>query len=141
MGRTITYSAAETAALGEKLAGHLHGGEIIAFRGGMGAGKTTFCRGLAKGLGVLDEVSSPSYALVHLYRGQPALAHFDAWRIQSPEDLEAAGFYEYLEQGAVLAVEWSENLAGWLEEPVIRVQMCLLPDGGREILIEGVEGL
>lgn len=141
MGCVITRTAAETMALGQRLAQGLHGGQIVAFTGGMGAGKTTFCRGLAKGLGVLDEVSSPSYALVNLYRGKPALAHFDAWRIASPEDLETAGFYEYQDQGAVLAVEWSENIAHWLEGPLVRVDIRILPDNTREICIEGAKGI
>ncbi len=140
MGCTITQNAAQTIALGRALAAVLHGGETIAFTGGLGAGKTTFCKGLAQGLGVLDEVSSPTYTLVNYYRGPLPLAHFDAWRITSPEDLETAGYYDYLEAGAVVAIEWSEKIAPCLEPPIIRVAIGSLPDGSREICIEGADG-
>lgn len=137
MGRYITRSAQQTAALGEKLAATLSGGEVIAFTGGLGAGKTTFCRGVAAGLHSRDEVSSPTYAIVNLYRGPVPFAHFDAWRVQGPEDLEAAGYYDFLDAGAVIAVEWSEQVAGLLEKPLIRVDIAVLSPEERQIDIEG----
>lgn len=137
MGRYITRSARQTAALGEKLAAHLTGGEVIAFTGELGAGKTTFCRGIAAGLGSRDEVQSPTYAIVNYYRGRIPFAHFDAWRIEGPEDLEAAGYYDYHESGAVIAVEWSERVAEWLEGPLIRVDIVPLSEEERQIDISG----
>lgn len=139
MGRTITRSARQTAALGEKLAASLHGGEVIAFTGELGAGKTTFCRGIAAGLESRDEVQSPTYAIVNYYRGKIPFAHFDAWRITGPDDLEAAGFYDYLEAGAVVAVEWSERVAAWLEAPLIRVDITALSPEERQIDISGAD--
>ncbi len=133
----VTKNAEETIALAKRLGASLLGGELIAFCGGMGVGKTTFCRGLAQGLGVLDEVSSPSYAIAHYYRGTPALAHFDAWRIEGLDDLEAASFFDYLDQGVVVALEWSEKIEDMLDVDKISVSIRVLPDDTREIYIEG----
>ncbi len=124
-------------ALASRLASCFHGGELLVFTGGMGVGKTTFCRGFAQGLGLADEVSSPSYAIVHFYRGNPSLAHFDAWRIENEDDLETAGFYDYLDQGSIVALEWSEKIEHLLEEHKVTVHMRLLANGTREICIEG----
>lgn len=137
MGRYITRSAQQTADLGERLAATLRGGEVIAFTGGLGAGKTTFCRGIAAGLGSRDDVQSPTYAIVNLYRGPIPFAHFDAWRVEGPEDLEAAGYYDYLDAGAVIAVEWSERVAPLLEGPLIRVGITVLSPEERQIDIDG----
>lgn len=137
----ISRSPGETAALGRQLAASLTGGQVIAFTGGMGAGKTTFCRGIAQGLGSTDPVQSPTFSLVNLYRGPRPFAHFDAWRITSPEDLETAGFYDYLESGAVIAVEWSENVAPWLEGPRIEVDIAVTGEEERTITITGAPPL
>lgn len=141
MPQYVTHSRAETVALGARLADVLQGGELIAFTGGLGAGKTAFCEGLAEGLGCTDPASSPTFAIVNYYRGPRPLAHFDLYRIHTEEDLYAAGFYDYLDQGAIVAAEWSENLADILaaEQP-ITIDIAHIdgePDG-RCITIEGV---
>ena len=123
------------------MAAKLTPGTLVAFTGGLGMGKTAFCQGLAEGLGCTDPVSSPTFAIVNYYRGPRPLAHFDLYRIHSEDDLETAGFYEYLDQGAVVAAEWSENFADLLatEHPV---RVNILPGAGpedRTIEIEGVE--
>ena len=100
-----TASAAQTEALAERLAHSLRGGEVLAYTGGMGMGKTAFTRGLAKGLGIRDSVSSPTFALVHEYRGAIPLCHFDMYRVEGWEDLDSTGFFDYLDSGAVLAIE------------------------------------
>lgn len=141
MALHLTHSDQETLRLGQALGQALRGGELIAFTGGMGAGKTTFCRGIAAGLGCVDPVSSPTFAIVQYYRGRIPFAHFDAWRIQGPDDLEAAGLYGFLDEGAVVAVEWSERLAGLAHEADIRVDIRPTSPAVREILIEGVAGL
>lgn len=135
-----THGREETAALGRRLAGALPPGALVAFTGGLGAGKTAFCEGLAAGLGCIDPVSSPTFAIVNYYRGPRPLAHFDLYRISREEDLYAAGFYDYLDEGAVVAAEWSENLAGLLaaEDP-IRVDIRVLGESEREITITGAE--
>lgn len=139
MVQTTTADPKETQALGRALAAGLRGGELLLFRGDLGAGKTTFCRGLAQGLGVEEPVSSPTFAIVNHYRGRIPLAHFDAWRIEGPEDLETAGFYDYLEAGAVVAVEWGDKILPWLDEPAIEITIKQISPREREILIEGAE--
>ena len=140
MAEFITRSPEETVALGRRLAAVLPDGAIIAFTGGLGAGKTAFCRGLAEGLGCTDPVSSPTFAIVNYYRGPRPMAHFDLYRIHTENDLAAAGFYDYLDQGAIVAAEWSENLAPLLDqENPIRVDIQPLDATTRRITIEGVE--
>ena len=95
-----TGSRAETAALGERLAKVLRSGSLVLFTGGLGAGKTAFCEGIARGLGCTDEVSSPTFAIVNVYRGPQPFAHFDMYRISTMEDLQATGFFDYLDDGA-----------------------------------------
>lgn len=139
MAEYITHSPEETAALGRRMAAAVPGGALIAFTGGLGAGKTAFCEGLAAGLGCTDPVSSPTFAIVNYYRGPRPLAHFDLYRISTENDLCAAGFYDYLDQGAIVAAEWSENLADLLAlEHPIRVDIQRLDDTTRRITIEGV---
>ena len=116
MEEYITHSRDETVALGRRLAAELAPGSLIAFTGGLGAGKTAFCQGIAEGLGCTDPVSSPTFAIVNYYRGPRPFAHFDLYRIHTEVDLSAAGFYDYLDMGAVVAAEWSENCADLLPE-------------------------
>ena len=112
----------------------------MCFTGGLGAGKTAFTEGLAAGLGCADPVSSPTFAIVNYYRGPRPLAHFDLYRLSSEEDLLAAGLYDYLDEGAVVAAEWSENFAALLaaEHPVT-VDLRPLSGQTRQITIEGVQ--
>lgn len=140
MAEFITHSRAETVELGRKLAQHLTPGALVCFTGSLGAGKTAFTEGLAAGLGCIDPVSSPTFAIVNYYRGPRPLAHFDLYRINSREDLETAGLYDYLDEGAVVAAEWSENFADLLalEHPV-RVDIRHAGGDERVITIEGVQ--
>ncbi len=133
-----TRSVQETEQLASEFAKELKRGDVIAFTGGMGAGKTAFVRGLAKGLGVSGEVSSPTYAIVNEYRGNPALYHFDMYRVGSPEDLFTTGYYDYLDEGeSILAVEWSENITDSLPEQTIYVNITPLSESERKIQIIG----
>ena len=135
-----THSRTETVELGRRLAERLAPGSLVCFTGGLGAGKTAFTEGLAQGLGCTDPVSSPTFAIVNYYRGPRPLAHFDLYRIATEEDLNAAGFYDYLDQGAVVAAEWSENFAQLLAlERPIQVDIQPLGPTQRRIAIEGVE--
>lgn len=130
-------SPAATEALGEALARAMPGGALVLFTGGLGAGKTTFCRGLARGLGCTDTVSSPTFAIVNVYRGPRTFAHFDLYRIRSEEDLQAAGFYDYLDAGALVAAEWSENAAALLAaEEAVRVDIEQTGEHTRRITID-----
>ena len=136
----ISKSEAETEALGVRLAERLEPGQTIAFTGDLGAGKTAFTRGLARGLGIGERVTSPTFTIVNEYEGgRLPLFHFDMYRLSAPEELFAIGWEDYLDRGGVCAVEWSENVAGALED-AIRVE---LRRGGaeneRRITIKGVE--
>ncbi|MDD4850295.1 MAG: tRNA (adenosine(37)-N6)-threonylcarbamoyltransferase complex ATPase subunit type 1 TsaE [Gemmiger sp.] len=143
MAEYITHSRAETVALGRTLAPTLPPGALIAFTGGLGAGKTAFCQGLAEGLHCTDPVSSPTFAIVNYYRGPRPFAHFDLYRIHTEEDLSAAGFYDYLDAGAIVAAEWSENCAALLaQERPITIDIAPLPGDptARRITITGAAG-
>ena len=120
----ITNSPAQTEAVGAALARVLPAGSVVAYRGGLGAGKTAFTRGLARGLGVTDSVTSPTYTIVNEYlSGKMPLFHFDMYRLKSADDLFDIGWDDYLERGGVCAVEWSENVEEALEEDTIRVDI------------------
>ncbi len=117
----VTKSENETVILGERLAKTLKKGTVVAFYGGLGMGKTAFTRGLAIGLGAERSVSSPTFAIVNDYGGEPHLYHFDMYRVESWDDLYSSGFFDYYESGGVLAVEWSENIENALPENTVRV--------------------
>ena len=135
--RFVTGSPEETQAIAVRMAEGLRGGEVIAFTGGMGAGKTAFTRGLAIGIGAGDVASSPTFAIVNEYRGRLTLEHFDMYRIETWEDLYSTGFFDYLDTDAVLAVEWSENIAGALPEHTITVAFARDGDEARTITVKG----
>ena len=103
--------------------------------------KAAFCAGIARGLGCTDPVSSPTFSIVNVYRGPVTFAHFDMYRIRSEEDLYACSFYDYLDAGAAVAVEWSENIADFLEEPYIRVEIENLGGDERKITVMGAKQL
>ena len=136
-----THSPAETQGLAEKLAHLLRAGDVLAYTGPMGAGKTTFTVGLARGLGSSDWVSSPTFALVQEYRGPLPLCHFDFYRITGEEDLYAAGFFDYLDGTRVLAVEWSERVPSVLPQDALRIDFQPLAGDCRRITITGDERL
>ncbi len=134
----ITNSPAETEAIGAKLAPKLWPGAVIAYTGDLGAGKTAFTRGLARGLGCSELVTSPTYTIVNEYLGgRMPLFHFDMYRLGSAEDLWDIGWEDYLDRGGICAVEWSENVAGALEDPIF-VHIEKTGDESRKITIEGV---
>ncbi|MBD5137753.1 MAG: tRNA (adenosine(37)-N6)-threonylcarbamoyltransferase complex ATPase subunit type 1 TsaE [Ruminococcus sp.] len=135
-----TASPEETIAFAEQIGRLLRGGDIIAYRGGLGAGKTTFTRGIALGMGLPDQVSSPTFALVNEYRGKGlTLYHFDMYRIMNAEALETTGFYDYISEDAVIVCEWSENIADCLPENVITVTIETMGENVRKITVEGDE--
>ena len=137
----ITHSPTETESLGQRLAEKLHGGEIIAYTGDLGAGKTAFTRGLARGLGITERVTSPTFTIVNEYEsGRLPLFHFDMYRLGSSDELYDIGWEDYLARGGVCAVEWSEIVEDTLEGDVIRVDIKN-PGGDdcREITVTGVE--
>ena len=135
--KIVTHSPAETIEAAKKLGSLLRAGDMIAYKGGLGAGKTTFTRGLAIGLGLGDNVSSPTFALVNEYRGNDiTLYHFDMYRISTEEGLESTGFYDYDFENNVAAVEWSETIAQFLPKNTIYITIDTLGENEREITIE-----
>ncbi len=137
MPKHITNTPQETEALGAKLSSRLKAGDVVALYGGLGMGKTAFVRGMAAGLGLdSTQVSSPTFALVNDYGGSPPLIHFDMYRISGWEDLYSTGFFDYMDAGTILAVEWSENIENALPEHSIRVSFSRLSDNQREIDID-----
>lgn len=138
----VTHSPKETEALAARLAAGLKPGAVIAYRGDLGAGKTAFTRGLARGLGITEPVTSPTYTIVNEYlTGRLPLFHFDMYRLHSADDLFDIGWEDYLDRGGVCAVEWSENVAEAMDS-AIRVSIAKDPDreDTRHITIEGGRG-
>ncbi len=136
----ITHSPEETEKIGEALAKSLQPGTILAYRGDLGAGKTAFTRGLARGLGCKETVTSPTYTIVNEYLGgRLPLFHFDMYRLTSSDDLWDIGWEDYLDREGVCAVEWSENVQDAMED-AITVTIEKLGENTRRITIEGGQG-
>lgn len=119
----VSKSVADTEMLAARLAEKLQGGEVIAFTGSMGMGKTAFTRGLVEALGGGDVVSSPTFALVNEYAARLTVQHFDMYRVSGWDDLYSTGFFDYLDTDSVLVIEWSENIDGALPENTIRIDI------------------
>ncbi|MCK6446254.1 MAG: tRNA (adenosine(37)-N6)-threonylcarbamoyltransferase complex ATPase subunit type 1 TsaE [Planctomycetes bacterium] len=134
----VTRSAEETEALAERLARGLFPGVVIALDGELGAGKTCFVRGLARGLDAVDPVASPTYTLMHEYRGRLPLYHFDAWMQGREEAFLEGGGAEWLDAGGVAAVEWAERVREHLPEERISVRLAHRRDAGRTVRIEAL---
>lgn len=133
----ITNSPEETEAVARSLGEKLRPGAVLAYRGDLGAGKTAFTRGLAKGLGAKEQVTSPTYTIVNEYiTGRLPLFHFDMYRLQSAEDLWDIGWEDYLDRGGVCAVEWSERVEQALFGCAV-ITIEKLGDNRRRITVEG----
>lgn len=135
----LSKSVSQTEAFAEKIGKIINGGTVIAFFGGLGMGKTAFTRGLAKGMGIKCDVSSPTFAIVNDYGGKPPLVHFDMYKVETWEDLYSSGFFDYCDMGAVIAVEWSENIENALPDGYIRVTIAPTENENERIIT--VEGL
>ena len=136
----ITNSPEETEKIGAAVGRIIPAGTVLAYRGDLGAGKTAFTRGLARGLGFTEAVTSPTYTIVNEYTsGRLPLFHFDMYRLRSSEDLFDIGWEDYLERGGVCAVEWSENVADALDG-AIWITIEKTGDDSRKITIEGGDG-
>ena len=123
-GQFVSKSEEETEALGRRLGETLERGAVVAFTGDLGAGKTAFTRGLAKGLDIPDRVTSPTFTIVNEYEGgRLPLFHFDMYRLSSADELFEIGWEDYLTRGGVCAVEWSENVKEALDRQTIWVEI------------------
>ena len=135
----ISRSEAETEQLGIALAHRLRPGAVVAYRGGLGMGKTAFTRGLARGLACQNRVTSPTFTIVNEYEGTIPLFHFDLYRLSDSDALFEIGWEDYLNRGAVCAVEWSEKVEDAFYGDEIRVTIEKLGDTQRKITIEGAD--
>ena len=137
----ITHSPEETEKVGAALGKILQPGTVLAYRGDLGAGKTAFTRGLARGLGCTESVTSPTYTIVNEYlTGRIPLFHFDMYRLRSADDLWGIGWDDYLDRGGVCAVEWSENVDEAMEDAIF-VTIEKIGEDSRRITVEGGENL
>lgn len=139
----LSHSEAETQAIGRELGRRLKPGTVLAYRGGMGMGKTAFTRGLADGLGCAGRVASPTFTIVNEYEGPIPLFHFDLYRLPDADALFDIGWEDYLDRGGVCAVEWSERVTDALPEDTVWVTLARCPeqDGWRAITVEGADPL
>ena len=139
--RYTSNSPADTEAFGERLAQRLRPGDVVAFTGTLGMGKTALTRGLARGLGYRGRVTSPTFTIVNEYDGRIPLFHFDMYRLKTSDELYDIGWDDYLERGGVCAVEWSERVADALPTDAVRVDIARgEADGSRVITVTGLEG-
>ena len=136
MKEYITESYEETLSLAEKIAKELPKGSVIAFVGGLGMGKTAFTTGLAKGLGINCDVSSPTFAICNTYSGENnTLYHYDMYRVDGWDDLYSTGFFDFLDTDAYMAVEWSENIYNALPDDTLVVEIERLGESTRKFRI------
>ena len=135
----LSKSESETEAIGADFARALPGGTVVAMYGDLGAGKTAFVRGMARGMGLDCRVSSPTFTIVNEYLGPRELIHFDMYRLSGADELFDIGWEDYLNRGAVCAVEWSENVQDAFFGDEVRVTIEKLSDTQRKITIEGAE--
>ena len=135
----ISKNEHETEEIGERFAASLSGGAVIAMYGDLGAGKTAFVRGMARGMGLDCRVSSPTFTIVNEYLGERELIHFDMYRLSSADELFDIGWEDYISRGAVCAVEWSENVEDAFFGDEIVVTIEKLGNNERRITIEGAE--
>lgn len=133
----ISNSEKETELIGQRFAENLPGGTVVAMYGDLGAGKTAFVRGMAKGMGLDCRVSSPTFTIVNEYLGKRELIHFDMYRLSDADELFDIGWEDYLDRGGVCAVEWSENVPEAFDGSEIRVSIEKYSDNARKITIEG----
>ncbi|MDR0710598.1 MAG: tRNA (adenosine(37)-N6)-threonylcarbamoyltransferase complex ATPase subunit type 1 TsaE [Spirochaetaceae bacterium] len=132
----ITRSPEETAKLGEKLAPFLKGGTVIALKGTLGAGKTCLAGGIARGLGVTETVTSPTYTIISEYEGLLPFYHIDAYRLSGDEEFDSLGAEDMLYGGGVTVIEWSERIPRSIPPDAWVIELRLLEDGGRMIRVE-----
>ena len=138
--RVYTSSEEETEACGQALAGELGPGSVVALYGDLGAGKTAFVRGLARGLGIRESVSSPTFTIVNEYPGRVPLFHFDMYRLGDERELFDIGWEDYLDRGGICALEWSERVEGAIGPEAVRVTLRRTDDTHREIIIRCGKG-
>ncbi len=133
----VTHSVEETECFAERFGKTLVGGDVLLLNGDLGAGKTHFVKGLARALGIIDVITSPTFALHNIYYGKLTLNHFDFYRVENSEEVEILGLNEFFfDKSGVCAIEWSENVADLLPSHCIVVTIEKIDDNTRSITIE-----
>ena len=133
--RRIIHSSEEMVALGEEMASELNPGTVIGLEGPLGAGKTTFVKGIARGLGIIETVTSPTFTLVTEYEGKLPLYHMDLYRIRSSEEFEFLGVWEMLYGDGITVIEWCERAADALPRGSLRVTISIVDGSTRSVVI------
>lgn len=134
----ISKNPEQTEEIASKIGQSLEGGEVIALLGDLGVGKTVFTKGLARGLGIEEPVTSPTFTLIKEYQGRVPLYHIDAYRLSSGEEAELCGLGEYFDQEGVVVVEWPQNIWDLIPQDALEVRISLLPEG-RKLVFCGQE--
>ena len=134
--RTVSRKSEATVSLGEKIGRRLNRGAVVSLVGALGTGKTTLTKGIARGLGIEEEITSPSFTIMSEYSGTLNLYHIDLYRIDG--DLEYLGFDELFTKGGVCVIEWGEKAEDLLPDNPVEVTLRLLPNGSREIIVRGL---
>jgi tRNA threonylcarbamoyladenosine biosynthesis protein TsaE len=137
----ISNSPDETIALGKKTAGRLCTGSIIAIKGTLGSGKTCFSKGIALGLGIEENITSPTYTIINEYKrdGCPTLYHIDAYRLNCDKDFEDIGGIDVLNSGGISIIEWSERLPNSIPKEAIFITIEIKDEISRTIKIKGLD--
>ena len=133
----ISHSANETEDIGYRFGKELRRGDTVTLTGSLGAGKTVLAKGIARALGIKEAIVSPTFTLVQEYKGREKLYHLDLYRLSGEDEFESMGGEEFLYPDGITLIEWAEKIEGMLPENVFRVSVGILPDGSREIKIEG----
>jgi len=129
----FSNSVEETLALGEKLAQRLKVGDVVALNGDLGAGKTCFAQGIARGLGVKDYVTSPTFTIMNVLEGRLKMYHFDVFRIDNPDEMEEIGFREYVFGDGICVIEWSDLISKYMPDRVFDVRIFFCGQNARRI--------
>lgn len=139
MQKFITNSQEETINIAKNLAKTVKGGDVIVLNGELGAGKTVFTKGLAKGLGINDIITSPTFTILNEYHSSPSLFHFDMYRIEDENELKELGFDEYIgNPNIICAIEWAERVPSLIPTKHILINISKIDENTREITIKGV---
>lgn len=133
MAEYISHSLEDTERIAKEIASTLKGNEVIAMKGGLGVGKTTFTRGLVSNFGVDSGVHSPTFAIVNEYQGTVPVYHFDMYRVMDEDDLYSTGFYDYLGKGLII-IEWSENVLDYIPEDAVFIELSYGEDEDTRII-------
>jgi tRNA threonylcarbamoyladenosine biosynthesis protein TsaE len=134
-----TKSKNETLRLGNRIAGVLKAGDVVAFYGGLGAGKTTLIQGIASGLGIKNYVTSPTFTIINEFKGKVPLYHVDLYRMHDLYEIETLALEEYFDKGGIVLIEWAEKMGETLPEGTKSIKIKVLSENGRTFTLKGIK--